>query len=149
MREMVSIMSILTAKGTREVFLKIVVIIPLEFVIISPLRVIVHLILVSPVRLVLLGVIPSWSWIIIVSVFSFLLGIIRIMGQIFHIQLFKILILLNGRGLKKVNPSMWMSLWWSHGLWRARKCKVQIIWWKWSVGYIGRHGSFTSSYGVS
>jgi hypothetical protein len=36
---MVSIMGIFTKKGTREVFLKIVVILPLAFVIISPLRV--------------------------------------------------------------------------------------------------------------
>jgi hypothetical protein len=130
LREMVSIMAILTAKGTREVCLKIVVILPLVFVVISPLGVLVPLILVSPDRLVLLGVIPSWSWIIIVSVFSFLFGIIRLMGRIFHIQLFKILILLNGRGLNKVNPSVWVSLWWSHGLWRARKWKVWIILWQ-------------------
>jgi hypothetical protein len=61
LREMVSIMAILTAKGTREVCLKIVVILPLVFVIISPLGVLVPLILVAPDRLVLLGVIPSWS----------------------------------------------------------------------------------------
>jgi hypothetical protein len=33
--------------------------------------------------MVLLGVISSWSWVIIVSIFSFLLGIIRLMGQDF------------------------------------------------------------------
>ena len=58
-----SIMAILTAKGTHEVCLKIVVILPLTFVIISPLGVLVPLILVSPDSLVLLGVVlvPSWS----------------------------------------------------------------------------------------
>jgi hypothetical protein len=61
LREMVSTMAILTTKGTMEVFLKIVVIFPLDFVIISPLGVVVPLILVAPGRLVLLGVIPSWS----------------------------------------------------------------------------------------
>jgi hypothetical protein len=45
---MVSIMAILTAKGIREFFLKIVVILPLVFVVISPLRVLVPLILVAP-----------------------------------------------------------------------------------------------------
>jgi hypothetical protein len=125
----VNIMAILTKKGTREVFPKIVFIIPLEFVIISPLEVLVPLILVAPDRLVLLGVIPSWAWIIIVLVFSFIFGIIQLMGRIFHIQLFKILILLNGRGLNKINPNMWVSLWWSHGLWRVREWKVQIILW--------------------
>jgi hypothetical protein len=76
LREMVSIMAIFTTKGKREVCLKIVVVLPLVFVIISPLRVLVPLILVAPNRLVLLGVIPSWSRIIIVSIFSFLFGIV-------------------------------------------------------------------------
>jgi hypothetical protein len=129
LRAMVSIMAILSTKGTREVCPKIVVVLPLTFVIITSLRVIVPLILVAPSRLVLLGVIPSWSRIMVVSVFSFLFGIVRLMGRISHIQLFEILILLNWRGLKKVNPSMWRSLWWSHGLWGARKWKVWIIWW--------------------
>jgi hypothetical protein len=72
----VSIMSIITAKGTREVCPKIVVIIPLVFVIVSPLRVLVPLILVSLGRLVMLEVILSGSYIIIVSVFSFIFGLI-------------------------------------------------------------------------
>ena len=111
LREIVSIMAILTTKGTREVFLKIFVILPLAFVVIAPLGVLVPLILVAPNRLVLLGVVlvPSWSWIIVVSVFSFLFGIIQLMGHIFRIQLFKILILLNGRGLNKINLKMWLS----------------------------------------
>jgi hypothetical protein len=67
----VSIMAILTAKGTREVCLNIFVVLPLEFFFISPLGVVVPLILVAPGKLVLLGVVlvPSWSWIIIVLVF--------------------------------------------------------------------------------
>jgi hypothetical protein len=112
-------MTMLTAKGTREVRLEVVVVVPpLVFVVISPLGVLVPLILVAPNRLVLLGVVSPWSWVIIVSVFSFLFGIIRLMGRIFRIQLFKILKLLNGRGMNKVNPSVWLSLWRSNGLWR-------------------------------
>jgi hypothetical protein len=105
----VSIMHILTAKRRRELFPEVVLIPPLEFVVISPLGVLVTLVLVSPNSLVLLGVISPWSWVIIVSIFSFLFGIIRLMGQIFRIQLFKTLKLLNGRGMKKVNPCMWLS----------------------------------------
>jgi hypothetical protein len=121
-------MAILTTKGARELCLKIVVILPLDVFVIAPLGVLAPLILVDPDRLVLLGVVlvPSWSWIIIVSFFSFLFGIIQLMGWIFRIQLFKILILLNGRGLKTINPSMWLSLWRNNGLGRTRKWKVQI-----------------------
>jgi hypothetical protein len=41
-------MAILTAKGTREVCLNIVVVLPLVFVVISPLGVLVPLVLVAP-----------------------------------------------------------------------------------------------------
>jgi len=51
--EMVSIMSILAEKGTREVCPNIVVVLPLAFVFISPLRVLIPLVLVAPNRLVL------------------------------------------------------------------------------------------------
>jgi hypothetical protein len=54
---MVSIMAILTAKGTREFCLNIIVVLSLEFVVISPLRVMVPLVLVAPYRLVLLGLV--------------------------------------------------------------------------------------------
>jgi hypothetical protein len=104
----VSIMTILTAKGTREFCLNIFVVVPLAFVVISPLGVLVPLVLVSPDRLVLVS---SWSEIIIVSMFSFISGIVQLMGWIIHIKLFKILILLNRRRLRKINPSMWLSLW--------------------------------------
>jgi hypothetical protein len=120
----------LTAKGTREVHLEVIVVPPLEFVVISPLAVLVPLILVAPSRLVLLGVVSPWSWVTIVSFFPFLFGIIRLMGRIFRIQLFKILKLLNGRGMNKINPNVWFSLWWSHGLWRDGKWKIQIILWQ-------------------
>jgi hypothetical protein len=120
----------LTAKGTREFFLEVVVVPPLEFFVISPLGVLVPLILVAHNRWVLLGVISPWSWVIIVSVFSFIFGIIQLMGQIFCIQLFKILKLLNGRGMNKVNSSVWLFLWRRNGLWRTRKWKIQIILWQ-------------------
>jgi hypothetical protein len=56
-------MAIVTTKGTSKVCPKSVVIIPLAFVVISPLGVLVPLILVSSGQLVLLGVVlvPSWS----------------------------------------------------------------------------------------
>jgi hypothetical protein len=84
LREMVSIMAILTAKGTWEVCLKVFVVLPWVFVVISPLGVLVPLILFAPSRLVLLGVVlvPSWYWVIIVSFFSFLFGIVRLMAWI-------------------------------------------------------------------
>jgi hypothetical protein len=57
--EMVCIVSILTTESAREVSSKIVVVLPLSFVIIFPLWVLVALILVSPSGMVLLGVISS------------------------------------------------------------------------------------------
>jgi hypothetical protein len=125
-----SIMTKLTAKGTREVGSNIIVIFPLTSVFVAPLGVLIPLVLVAPSGLVLLGVIPTLTWVFIVLVFSFLFGTIQWMGQIFHIQQFKILILLNGRGLNKIHPSVRVSLWWSHGLGRARKWKVRIILWQ-------------------
>jgi hypothetical protein len=83
---MVSIMTMLTAKDTREVHSNVFVVVPpLAFVVISPLGVLVPLIMVSPNRLVLLGVVSPWSWVIIVSFFPFIFGIIRPMGWVFHI----------------------------------------------------------------
>jgi hypothetical protein len=78
---------------------------------VSPLGVLVALILVSTSDTVLLWVISSSSQVVIVSVFSFIFGIIRLVSRIFHIQLFKSLNLLNGRGLKKVNVEVWLSWW--------------------------------------
>jgi hypothetical protein len=128
---MASIMTMLTAKSTREVFLEVVVVVPpLAFVVIFPLGVLVTLVLVSPNKLIYLGVISPWSSVIIVLVISFLFGIIQLMGWIFCIQLFKILKLLNVRGMNKVNPSMWLSLWRRNWLWRTRKWKIWIILWQ-------------------
>jgi hypothetical protein len=124
-----SIMTKLTSKGTREVGLKIIVVSPLKFIVISPVGVLIPLVLVAPNRLVLLGVIPALTWVVIVPVFSFLFGIIRRMGQIFHIQLFEILILLNRRALNKIHPNVRVSMWWSHGLVRTKKWKLWIILW--------------------
>jgi hypothetical protein len=123
---MVSIMSILTTETIREVRPEIFFVLPLSFVVIVSLGVLVALILVPPNEMVLLGVISSWSWVIIVLVFPFMFGFIRLMGRIFHIQLFKILNLLNGRGLQKINVTMWVSLWRRNQLWRTRKRKIWI-----------------------
>ena len=54
-----SIMTELTTKGTREGGSNSIVISPLTHVVIAPLGVLIPLILVSPNRLVLLGVIPA------------------------------------------------------------------------------------------
>jgi hypothetical protein len=120
-----SIMTEFTTKGTREGGFNSIVIPPLTLIVISPLGVLIPLVLVSPSRLVLLGLIPALTLVVVVSVSSFLFGIIRQVGQIFHIQLFKILILLNERGLKKIHPSV--RMWGSHRLWRTRKWKVWIL----------------------
>jgi hypothetical protein len=125
---MISIMTELTTKGTRDVGSKITIVFFLTPVFIAPLVVPIPLVLVSPSRLVLLGVIPSLTWVVIVPVFSFIFAIIRLMDRICHIQLFKILILLNGKVLNKIHPSVRVSLWWNHGLWRTKKWKVWILW---------------------
>jgi hypothetical protein len=121
----VSVMKKLTAKGTREVGFNSIVISPLTPIIISPLGVLIPLVLVAPSRLVLLGLIPTLTWIVVVLVLSFLFGIVRRMRQICRIQLFEILILLNERGLNKIHPSM--RMWGSHGLWGTRKRKIGIL----------------------
>jgi hypothetical protein len=129
--EMVCIMSILTTESTGEVSLEIIVP-PLSWLIVtvSPLGFLVILNLVAPRGMVLLGVISSWSWVVIVSVFPFHLGIIRRMGRIGHTQLFKSLKLLSGRGLNKVNIGMWLSWWGSNRLWTTREWKIWIVLWR-------------------
>jgi hypothetical protein len=99
-----SIMTKLTAKVTREVGFDSIVISPLMPIVIAPLGVLIPLVLVAPSRLVLLGLIPALASVVIIPVSPFLFGIIRRMGQIYRIQLFEILILLNGRGLNKIHP---------------------------------------------
>jgi hypothetical protein len=141
---MMSIMSILITYSTRKGSLKIVVL-PLAWYIgiDAPLGVLVSLVLVAPSRLVLLGLIPSLTWVVVVPVSSFLLGIVRWMGWIGCIQLFKTLVLLSSRGLNKIYPRM--RMWGSHGLWRTRKWEVWILWWYRSIRYIGRRSAFTST----
>jgi hypothetical protein len=124
---MMSVMAELTTKGTREVGFNIIVISPLTPIIIAPLGVLIPLVLVAPSGLVLLGLMPALTWVVVVPVSSFLFGIVRRMGRIGHIQLFEILVLLNGRGLNKIHPSM--RMWGSHGLWGTRKWEVRILWW--------------------
>ena len=113
---MMSIMSILITYSTRKLSSKIFVL-PLAWYIgiDDPLGVSV---LVPPNGMVV-GVIPALAWVVIVPISSFLFGIIRRLGRIFHIQLFKILILLNGRGLNKIH--LGVRMWGSDGLWGTRK----------------------------
>jgi hypothetical protein len=131
---MMSIMSILTTYSTREVSPNIFVL-PLSWLIVngSPLGV---LVLVAPSGMVV-GVIPSWSWIVIVSIFSFLL-----MSQIGHIQLFKCMNLLNGKGMNKVDADMWLSRWRINRLRRTRKWEIWNFLW---IGSIWRIGSRVTS----
>jgi hypothetical protein len=121
-----SIMTEITAKGTREGGFNSIIIYALTPVVISPLGVLIPLILVAPSRLVLLGLIPTLTRVVIVPIYSFLFGILQWLGWIFRIHLFKILILLNGRGLNKIHPNM--RVWGCHGLWRTREWKVCILW---------------------
>jgi hypothetical protein len=121
-----SMMTEITTKGTREGGFNSIFISPLIPVVISPLGVLIPLILVAPSRLVMLGLIPTLTWVVIVPVSSFIFGIIRRVGQIFRIQLFEVLILLNKRGLKKIHPNMRVCG--CHGLWRTREWKVWITW---------------------
>jgi hypothetical protein len=60
--KMLSIMVILTAKGAREVFPEVIVVVPpLAFIVVSPLGVLVPLVRVAPSRVVLLGVVSPRS----------------------------------------------------------------------------------------
>jgi hypothetical protein len=72
--EMVSVMTELTTKGTREDGFNIIS--PLAFIIIAPLGVLVPLVLVSPSGLVLWGLIPALTWVVVIPILSFLLGIV-------------------------------------------------------------------------
>jgi hypothetical protein len=66
---MMSIMTELTAKSTREGGSNSIIISPLMPVVIAPLGVLIPLILVAPSRLVLLGVIPTLTWVCYCSYF--------------------------------------------------------------------------------
>ena len=69
--EMMGVMDDLTTKGTREYGFNIIVISPLVFIIISPLGVLVPLVLVAPRGLVLWGVIPALTGIVIIPILPF------------------------------------------------------------------------------
>jgi hypothetical protein len=103
---MVSVMTELTTKRTREYGFNIIS--SLDFVVIAPLGVLVSLVLVAPNGLVLWGLIPTLTRVVVIHVPSFLLGIVRWMGWVGCIQLFEILVLLSSRGLNKIYPRMRM-----------------------------------------
>jgi hypothetical protein len=138
---MVSVMTKLTTKGTREDGFNIIP--PLAFVVIAPLGVLVPLVLVAPSGLVLWWLIPALTRVVVIPIPSLLLGIVQWIDWIGCVQLFKILVLLSSRGLNKVYPRM--RMWGSHGLWRTEKWKVWILWWYRSIRYIRRHSAFTST----
>jgi hypothetical protein len=122
---MVGVMTIHTTKGTRvDGFDSIP---PLAFVVISPLRVLVPLVLVAPRGLVLWGMIPTLARIVVISILSFPPIIVCWMRWVGGIQLFKILVLLSSGRLNKIHPCM--GMWDRVGLWRARKGEVWILWW--------------------
>jgi hypothetical protein len=70
---MVSVMTELTTKSTRVDGFNIIP--PLAFVVVAPLGVLVSWVLVAPSRLILLGLIPALTWVVVVPVPS-LFGII-------------------------------------------------------------------------
>jgi hypothetical protein len=72
--EMVSVMTKLTTKGTRENGFNIIS--PLAFVVIAPLRVLVPLVLIAPSGLILWGLIPALTRVVVIPVPSFILGIV-------------------------------------------------------------------------
>jgi hypothetical protein len=69
-----SVMEKITAKGTREYGFNIVF--PLAFISVSPLGVLVPLVLVAPSGLVLWGLILALTWVVVIPILSFLLGIV-------------------------------------------------------------------------
>jgi hypothetical protein len=87
--EMMGVMVELTTKGTREVGFNIIVISPLVSITIDPVGVLIPLVLVAPSGLVLLGLIPALTWVVVFLVLSFHFGIVQQMGWIGCIQLFK------------------------------------------------------------
>jgi hypothetical protein len=139
--EMVSVVTEHATKSTRVDGFNTIP--PLAFVVIAPLGVLVPLVLVAPSGLMLWGLVPALTRVVVIPGPSFLLGIVRRVSWVGYVQLFKILVLLSSRGLNKVYPRM--RMWGSHGLWRTRKGKVGILWWYRSIRYIGRLCAFTST----
>ena len=138
---MVSVMTVHTTKGTRVNGFNSIP--PLASVVIAPLGVLVPLVLVASRGLVLWGMVPALTRIVVIPVLSFPPIIIGWMRWVGCIQLFKILILLSSGRLNKIHPCVGMRG--SHRLWRPWKGEVWILWWYRSIGYIGRHRSFTST----
>ena len=122
---MVGVMTVHATKSTRvDGFNSIL---PLAFIVIAPLGVLVPLVLVAPRGLVLWGMIPALTRIVVIPILSFPPIIVRWMGWVGGIHLFKILVLLSSGRLNKVHPCMWM--WGCIGLWRAGKGEIWILWW--------------------
>jgi hypothetical protein len=71
------------------------------------------------------------------------------MGQIGHIQLFKCMNLLNGKGLNKGDTDMWLSQWRINWLGRTRKWEIWIVLWIGSIWCIGSRGTSTTSRVIS
>jgi hypothetical protein len=134
-------MTKLSTKSTRVDGFNIIL--PLAFVVVAPLGVLVPLVLIAPSGLVLWGLIPTLTMVVVIPIPSFLLGIVRRMSWVGCVQLFKILVLLSRRGLNKVYPRM--RMWGSHRLWRTKKWKVWALWWYRAIRYIGRHSASTST----
>jgi hypothetical protein len=101
---MVSVMTIYATKSTRVDSFNSVP--PLAFVVIAPLGVLVPLVLIAPSGLMLWGLIPALTKIVVTHVPSFPLSVVWWMSWIGCVQLFKILILLSSRGLNKIDPRM-------------------------------------------
>jgi hypothetical protein len=122
---MMSVMTEITTKGTRLDGFNIIF--PLSFVVISPLGVLVPLVLVAPRGLVLWGMVPALTRIVVIPILSFPPVIVCWMRWVGSIQLFKILVLLSSGRLNKIHPRM--GMWGRHGLWRTREGEVWILQW--------------------
>jgi hypothetical protein len=122
---MVGVMTVHTTKGTRVDGFNIIP--HLASVVISPLGVLIPLVLVAPRGLVLWGMVPALTRIVVIPILSFPSVIVCWMRWVGSIQLFKILVLLSSGRLNKIHPRM--GMWGCHGLWRARKGEVWILRW--------------------
>jgi hypothetical protein len=100
---------------------------PLAFVVIAPLGVLVPLVLVAPRGLMLWGMVPALTRIVVIPILSFPPVIACWMRWVGSIQLFKIMVLLSSRRLNKIHPRM--GMWGRNGLWGTREWEVWIFWW--------------------
>ena len=122
-----SVMVELTTKGTREVGFNIISISPLMPTIIAPLGVLIPLVLVAPRGLVLWGMVPALTRVVVIPILSFPPVIVCWMRWVGSIQLFKIMVLLSSRRFNKIHPRM--GMWGCNGLWRTREGEVWILRW--------------------